>query len=126
MLADNSYKLEKPCNISSIEPGALRGIDVIKLECGDLKVNVDIISSINIFSPGEKVKLVVSASKPQFTERDFCGHGYIVTEKKQAEKYITIISIFGPLVRIESDNSFLSSSKLNIMDHVYVCILKTS
>jgi len=125
LLAGNNYKLEKTCNITSVEPGALRGIDLINLECEDLKVGVDMISSINVFSPGEKVKLVIAKSKPEFGERDFCGHGYVVTEKRQSNKYVTLISIFGPLIRIESENSFLSSNNLSIMDHVYVCLLKS-
>jgi DNA-directed RNA polymerase subunit G len=123
LLSKNSYEYQELCKIDSIEQGAIRGIDVIKLDCGKIKADVDMISQINIFGQNQQVKFIISKNKPEFTENDFCAHGYLVTEKHQ-ENYITIISLFGPLIRIVSNESFCNEYNLNIMDHVYVCILK--
>lgn len=124
MLSKNSYEYQELCKIASIEQGAIRGIDVIKLDCEKIKVDVDMISQINVFASNQQVKFIISKNKPEFTNNDFCAHGYIVTEKQQ-ENYVTIISLFGPLIRIISNESFCKEYNLNIMDHVYVCIIKT-
>ncbi|AWR94446.1 DNA-directed RNA polymerase subunit G [Acidianus brierleyi] len=124
MLSKNSYEYQELCRITSIEQGAIRGIDVIKLDCGKIKIDVDMISQINVFTANQQVKFIISKNKPEFTNNDFCAHGYVVTEKHQ-ESYVTIISLFGPLIRIVSDESFCNKYNISIMDHVYVCIIKT-
>jgi len=124
LLSKNSYEYQELCRITSIEQGAIRGIDVIKLDCGKIKIDVDMISQINVFTANQQVKFIISKNKPEFTNNDFCAHGYVVTEKHQ-ESYVTIISLFGPLIRIVSDESFCNKYNISIMDHVYVCIIKT-
>ncbi|BDC19285.1 DNA-directed RNA polymerase subunit G [Acidianus sp. HS-5] len=121
-----NYEFNEEGIVSSIQKGVLRDLYVVNIKCQDININLDVTSEINIFNNNEKVNVIISRSKPIFTSNDFCGHGYIVTEKvdQNAKTYITIISLFGLLVKIESNSSFLNKYGFNVMDHVYFCILK--
>lgn len=120
------------CEINSIERGSLKNLSMVNMSCNGFNVSFDIIDSINIFSQKEKVKVIISKNRPSYSHDDFCGHGYIVTELKDSSlnngnKYTTIISLYGLLVKIISNKeSFLRTSQLNIMDHVYFCVKKNN
>ncbi|WP_238024716.1 DNA-directed RNA polymerase subunit G [Metallosphaera javensis (ex Hofmann et al. 2022)] len=122
----SSYAFSETCKIDSIKRGELRDLLVISMKCQDTEFNLDMISSLNMFNDGESVNIVLSKERPDFTERDFCAHGYVVTQKKKNEgAYVTIISFFGPLLRISSKDDFLKRAGLNVMDHVYFCVKKS-
>ncbi|MEM0071472.1 MAG: DNA-directed RNA polymerase subunit G [Metallosphaera sp.] len=123
----SNYVFSEICDIVSIKKGELRDLLVISIKCKDIDITLDMISSINMFEQGEKVNLTISKERPEFSERDFCAHGYVVTEKKKKdESYTTIISFFGPLLRISSNESFIEKKGLKIMDHIYFCIKKST
>ncbi len=122
-----NYEFNEEGTISSIQKGVLRDLYVVNIKCQDININLDVTSEINIFNNNEKVNVIISRSKPSFTQNDFCGHGYIVTEKvdQNSKTYATIISLFGLLVKIESNSSFLNKYGFNIMDHIYFCVIKS-
>lgn len=124
-----NYEFNEEGTIGSIQKGVLRDLYVVNIKCQDININLDVTSEINIFNNNEKVNVIISRSKPSFTQNDFCGHGYIVTEKEKVNQnkktYITILSLFGLLVKIESDSSFLNKYGFNIMDHIYFCVIKS-
>ncbi|AWR97246.1 DNA-directed RNA polymerase subunit G [Acidianus sulfidivorans JP7] len=111
--------------VNSIDIGALRDLYVVNIHTEDANITIDVVKQINIFNINEKYQIIISKTKPNFSDNDFCGHGYIVTEKKDKDKYITIVSLYGLIVRIESKESFLNKFGFNIMDHIYFCALKS-
>ncbi|MEM3293350.1 MAG: DNA-directed RNA polymerase subunit G, partial [Metallosphaera sp.] len=75
----SNYVFSEICDIVSIKKGELRDLLVISIKCKDIDITLDMISSINMFEQGEKVNLTISKERPEFSERDFCAHGYVVT-----------------------------------------------
>lgn len=110
------------CKIDSILPGSLRGYSIVKLNCNSLNAEVDIPNEVMIFKNGEEVKLIISRERPEYSNRDFCAHGYIFYEKKDKEDYISLISLYGLLVKITTKEGLISSKKFNMMDHIYFCL----
>ncbi|MGC9104844.1 MAG: DNA-directed RNA polymerase subunit G [Thermoprotei archaeon] len=117
-------EIEKECRIESKTPGSLKGLKLLNLDCGDYKITVDVVEEIDLFNEGDNVTFLVSREKPSFTNRDFCAHGYLFYEKKNGEGFVSLISLYGLLVRIQSSDGIISKGTLNMMDHVYVCIKK--
>ncbi|MEM1622032.1 MAG: DNA-directed RNA polymerase subunit G, partial [Metallosphaera sp.] len=122
----SSYSFSEMCKIDSIKKGELRDLLIVAVRCQDTEFNLDMISSLNMFKDGENVNVILSKERPDFTEKDFCAHGYVVTQKKKGDgTFVTIISFFGPLLRISSKDDFLKRAGLNVMDHVYFCVRKS-
>lgn len=119
--------LELSCNIEKISEGSLKNLYILNLKCeNNFLINIDIPKEINIFQDNEIIKFVISKEKPQYTSNDFCAHGYVVTEKDYGNNNIlTIISLFGLLVRVTSPTGLVKQGKLSVMDHIYLCIKKT-
>lgn len=117
--------LELSCNIEKISEGAFKNLYILNLSCKDnIKINVDMPKEINIFKDNQNVQFILSKNKPQYTKEDFCAHGYVVTEKTNNSEIVTLISLFGLLIRISSLSGLVKSGNFSIMDHVYVCIKK--
>ncbi|BBG24452.1 DNA-directed RNA polymerase subunit G [Sulfuracidifex tepidarius] len=118
--------INEECKVVSVNKTGLKGNLVVELSCDNKKILFDIIESINNFKPDEKVKAIISKNRPEFGAEDFCGHGYIVTQKKNEESLITIISLFGLLIKVIEDknSNFMKKVNLNIMDHIYFCVRK--
>lgn len=114
-----TYNFSQECVVEKVEKGELRDLFVVKMKCGEIVMSLDVVSFINIFKEGGRVKTIISKELPQYSPEDFCAHGHVVTEKKDG--FVTIISFFGPLLRISSKESFLKTANLNVMDHVYFC-----
>ncbi|MFP3259423.1 MAG: DNA-directed RNA polymerase subunit G [Sulfolobus sp.] len=120
-------KLEAECSINSIEAGTLKNLYIVKMNCGVYDVEFDIVDVINIFNKGDKVKLIISKQRPEYSNRDFCAHGYLFYEKKQENnKVLDQISLFGLIVKIYSDQGLIQLKIFNMMDHVYYCVKKLS
>jgi DNA-directed RNA polymerase subunit G len=119
--------LNEQCEITSINKGTLKGILLVEMHCEKHEIIFDIVNDINTFTQKEKVNVVLSKIRPEFGPEDFCGHGYIVTQKKNESGLVTIISIFGLLVKIidKDDNNLVKDTNLNIMDHIYFCVKKS-
>lgn len=129
MMESSTQEINLNCEINSIEKGSLKNLLIVKLSCDNININFDIVENINIFNEKDKVRVIISRAKPSYTNKDFCGHGYIVTELKdttQDGKYNLIISLFGLLVKISNKESLLKTFGLNVMDHVYFCVKKIS
>ncbi|ACP48089.1 DNA-directed RNA polymerase, subunit G (RpoG) [Sulfolobus islandicus Y.N.15.51] len=132
MMESKAQEIILSCEINSIERGSLKNLSIIHMSCNDFNISFDIIDNINIFSQKEKVKAIISKNRLSYTNDDFCGHGYIVTELKDSSsnngnRYTTIISLFGLLVKIISNKeSFLKTHQLNVMDHIYFCVKKNT
>lgn len=127
MLLSEVDSINEECKVISINKTSLKGNLLVELSCeNNKKILFDIIESINNFKPNEKVKVVISKNRPEFEAEDFCGHGYIVTQKRNDEFVTTIISLFGLLIKIIEDknSNFMQKSNLNIMDHIYFCVRK--
>ncbi|AWS00608.1 DNA-directed RNA polymerase subunit G [Metallosphaera hakonensis] len=120
----SNYVFSENCKIDSIRKGELRDLLVATIKGKNLEMILDVISSLNVFNEGEEVRVILSREKPEFTEKDFCAHGYVVTEKKKGDNFVSIISFFGPLLRIVSADGFLQRVGLKSMDHVYFCVRK--
>lgn len=125
-MQNNIYEFSQEGIVTSIENGALRGLYVVKIKTDELTISVDVTNQINIFNLNEKYNIIISKNRPRFTQNDFCGHGYIVTEKRTQENYVTLISLYGLIIRIESKYSFIKKFGFNIMDHVYFCAIKVN
>ncbi|MCG2884070.1 MAG: DNA-directed RNA polymerase subunit G [Sulfolobales archaeon] len=117
-------KIEKQCKVISKVPGSLKGLKLLNLDCGDFTATVDLVQEIDVFDEGNDVAFVVSRDKPNYTPNDFCAHGYLFYEKKSDNAFVSLISLYGLLVKIVSNSGIISSGILNMMDHVYVCIKK--
>lgn len=130
MMEIRSQEINLECEINGIDRGSLKNLLVVKLVCKDFNINFDILENINIFKEKDKVKVFISNTKPSYTKDDFCAHGYVVTELKdgssEQQKFSTIISLFGLLVKIMGKESFLKTYGLNVMDHVYFCVRKSN
>jgi len=118
-------KLETNCKIVSIDRGSLKGLYIVKMNCDNYYVEFDIIDTINIFKQEENVKMIISREKPTFTSNDFCAHGYLFYEKKEGEKVLDQISLYGLMVKIYSNNGLIGDKIFNMMDQVYYCVKKS-
>ncbi|BDB97173.1 hypothetical protein SACC_01900 [Saccharolobus caldissimus] len=128
-MESSTQEINLNCEINGIEKGSLKNLLIVKLSCDNININFDIVENINIFNEKDKVRVIISRTKPSYTNKDFCGHGYIVTELKDTTpdgKYNLIISLFGLLVKISNKESLLKTFGLNVMDHVYFCVKKIS
>ncbi|WP_338600036.1 DNA-directed RNA polymerase subunit G [Sulfolobus tengchongensis] len=131
MMESKAQEIILDCEIKNIEKGSLKNLSIVKMSCNDIDVNFDIIDNINIFKENEKVKMLLSKSKPIYTSNDFCAHGYIVTELKDTSitadaRYTMIISLFGLLVKISNKDSLLRLFQFHVMDHIYFCVKKNT
>ncbi|ARM75886.1 DNA-directed RNA polymerase subunit G [Acidianus manzaensis] len=124
-MQSNTTEFKEDGIVNSIEAGALRDLYIVKINTDNINISLDVTRQINIFNKDEKVTIIISRTRPNFTDNDFCGQGYIVTEKKSDHGYVTIISLYGLIVRIESQQSFINKYGFNIMDHVYFCAIKS-
>lgn len=79
----SSYSFSEMCKIDSIKKGELRDLLIVAVRCQDTEFNLDMISSLNMFKDGENVNVILSKERPDFTEKDFCAHGYVVTQKRR-------------------------------------------
>jgi len=78
-----TYNFSQECTVERIEKGELRDLLVVKIKCGEITMNLDVVSSINIFKEGGKVRTIISQQPPEYSPDDFCAHGYVVTEKRR-------------------------------------------
>lgn len=122
-----AYEIDKQCVVTDKVPGSLKDLKVLTLDCQDLKLNLDIVKEIDIFNVNDKVRLIISREKPEYTSNDFCAHGYIFYEKRQDNdsKYVSLISLYGLIVKIISDEGLIKKGTLNMMDHVYLCLRRS-
>ncbi|BAB65302.1 DNA-directed RNA polymerase subunit G [Sulfurisphaera tokodaii] len=118
-------KVETTCKITSIDKGSLKGLIIIKMDCGIYQVEFDILESINIFKQEENVSMIISREKPVYTSNDFCAHGYLFYEKPEGNKILDQISLFGLIVKIYSEKGLIGNSLFKMMDHVYFCVKKS-
>lgn len=118
-------KMQEDCKILSIDKGSLKGLNIVKMECGNYHVEFDIIDTINIFNVDEKVTLLISRNKPNYSSSDFCAHGYIFYEKPENNMILSQISLYGLIVKIYSEKGLINSKIFNMMDHLYFCVKKT-
>ena len=118
-------KVETNCKILSIDRGTLKGLYIVKMNCEKYYVEFDIVDTINIFNSEDNVKMIISRDKPSYTSKDFCAHGYLFYEKKEGDRILDQISLYGLIVKIYSDNGLINSKIFNMMDHVYFCVRKS-
>ncbi|AHC51050.1 DNA-directed RNA polymerase subunit G [Sulfolobus acidocaldarius SUSAZ] len=118
--------MQGTCKISSIEKGALKNLYVVKMYCNnDLKIEFDITKELSIFSKDEEVTFIISREKPEYSEKDFCAHGYLFLERQQDDgSFIDEISLYGLIVKILSKNGLINSKLFKMMDHIYYCVKK--
>jgi len=115
--------------ISKIERSKIPKVFIITIDCGDVKVNMDLVKDLMIFREGETVELTLSREKPQYQEgRDLVIWGYIMSKKKQLLKepqpkmiHKLLVSLWGFLLVIETENEDLCNA-FSIMDKVYLKI----
>ncbi|MEM0374543.1 MAG: DNA-directed RNA polymerase subunit G [Sulfolobaceae archaeon] len=115
-------KISEECKINSIIAGSLRGYSIVKISCNNLNAEVDIPDELLIFKENENIKFLVVKDKPQYTNKDFCAHGYLFYERKDKDEYISLISLYGLIVKITTKEGLIASKKFNMMDHVYLCL----
>ncbi len=120
-----AYEIDRECVVTGKIDGSLKGLKILTLNCQDLSLNLDIVKEIDIFDINEKVRLIISRNKPEYTSNDFCAHGYLFYEKMQQDNvYVSLISIYGLIAKITSNEGIIRKGILNMMDHVYLCIRK--
>ncbi len=118
--------------VKSIERSIIPTVVIIQIDCGDVKVKMDLVRKLLVFDEGDKVRIIVSRSKPDYQEgKDFVAWGYVMSKKKERrvtngtrkDIYKLLISLWGYLVILESENNELLNV-FNNMDKVYVKISK--
>jgi DNA-directed RNA polymerase subunit G len=113
--------LKFECIVKEIEKLRLPGMYRVKAGCDSTTVTVETYEKIMMVQPGWKLIVEVTDSKDDCMKHDFCGQGYVVSNKKVEEKYRVVISLHGPLIVVYSDKR-LRESIFNTMSKVYVGI----
>ena len=119
-------KVTFSCKIDKIEQGSLKNLLILKMQCGDVIIETDMVEELNLFKEGDSVRVEISREKPTYTEKDFCAHGYLFYERPQEDGTILDqISLFGLIVKISFKNGgLIKDNVFKMMDHVYYCIKK--
>ena len=118
------------CKVEKIEPSKIRKIILATLKCGNLTVSLDLVKDLLIFSEGDKVEVLLTKERPEFTEEDLVIWGYVMTKKRKPVdkgkegRFINklLISLWGYLLVLESAKDILDA--FSIMDKVYLKISK--
>ncbi len=118
--------------VKSIEKSSIPTVVIIQIDCGDVKIKMDLVRKLLVFDEGDKVKVVISKSRPDYREgEDFVAWGYVMSKKKERKVingmrkdiYKLLISLWGYLVVLESESDELLNA-FNYMDKVYMKISK--
>ncbi len=119
------------CKVVKIEPSKIRKVVLTTMECGGLKVTMDLVKELLIFSEGDKIEFLLSRDRPEFEEgKDLVIWGYVMTKKrKPIDKgkeggFLNklLVSLWGYLLVLESTKEILDS--FSVMDKVYLKISK--
>lgn len=119
------------CKVVKIEPSKIRKVVLTTMECGGLKVTMDLVKELLIFSEGDEIEFLLSRDKPEFEEgKDLVIWGYVMTKKrKPIDKgkeggFLNklLVSLWGYLLVLESTKEILDS--FSVMDKVYLKISK--
>ncbi len=103
--------------VEAVEPGRLKGQNIVTVKAGDYTVKFDAIEGLMSFVKGERLSITFSETKPEnLDDYHFCGHGYLVSPESEVGK--TIFSIWGII--------FVVEPPLGLKDGVkyYLCIRK--
>lgn len=114
--------------VTKIEPSKIPRVSLITIDCGDLKVKLDLVKELITFGEGDKVSVTISREKPNFTEgKDLVIWGYVMGKKKKVPSepgkepvHKLLISLWGYLLILESSKNILDS--FAVMDKVYMKI----
>ncbi len=113
--------------VTKIEPSKIPRVSLITIDCGDLKVKLDLVKELITFDEGDKVSVTISREKPDFTEgKDLVVWGYVMGKKKVPSEpskepvHKLLISLWGYLLVLESSKNILDS--FAVMDKVYMKI----
>lgn len=118
--------------VKSIKKSLIPTAVIIEIDCGDIKVKMDLVRKLLVFDEGDKVRVIVGRDKPKYNEgKDFVAWGYVVSKKREKNvvngeiKYVSklLISLWGYLVILESESNDLLKT-FNHMDKAYVKIGK--
>ncbi|BBD71981.1 hypothetical protein HS1genome_0370 [Sulfodiicoccus acidiphilus] len=104
------------------KPGQIPGAWIARVESQGTTVELDVLREFDLFREGSKVVVELSKSRPDFSAEDFCAHGYLFSEKENNGKRVTLLSLYGLIVRFTTDDGLISSGKFSMMDHVYLCV----
>jgi len=119
------------CKVVKIEPSKIRKVVLTTMECGGLKVTMDLVKELLIFSEGDEIEFLLSRDRPEFEEgKDLVIWGYVMTKKrKPIDKgkeggFLNklLVSLWGYLLVLESTKEILDS--FSVMDKVYLKISK--
>ncbi|BCU67386.1 hypothetical protein HS7_08230 [Sulfolobales archaeon HS-7] len=95
---------------------------MIEVEGDGIAFSVDMVKELVSLTKGQEVIVSLTKSKPEFTERDFCARGYVFHERNVNGRFVTLISLFGLLVKVNSSEGLLQKGVFAMLDHVYLCI----
>ncbi len=102
--------------VSSLEPGKLRGQEIVRAESRRYRVSFDYVGGVFQVGVGDKIVLEFHESKPKNMSKYLvCGHGYLVS--KPEDPY-TLFSVWGIIFRIEPRIELEPGKKY------YLCIRK--
>jgi len=109
--------------VKSIENSKLPGVVLITIDLKDVIVSFDILKELVSFREGDKVKISLSKTRPEFEEgKDIVMWGYVMSRKKVMEKgkelNRLLISLWGYLLIVESFRKELFKS-FKVMDRLY-------
>ena len=119
------------CKVVKIEPSKIRKVVLTTMECSGLKVTMDLVKELLIFSEGDEIEFLLSRDRPEFEEgKDLVIWGYVMTKKrKPIDKgkeggFLNklLVSLWGYLLVLESTKEILDS--FSVMDKVYLKISK--
>jgi len=115
--------------VSKVERSKIPKVFLLHIDCGSVKVSMDLVKDLLIFREGETVELTLSRERPQYQEgKDLVVWGYVMSKKKQLLRepqpriaYKLLVSLWGFLLVMESENEALCNA-FSIMDKVYLKI----
>ncbi len=106
--------------VEELEKSKLPNVYIAHIKCSDgSKITLDIHKKVMIFDRGDRLKITIATHMPKYEEgRDFLARGYVFNKKTSDSVKKLLISLWGFLVVIETQNEEIYN-KFDYMDEVY-------
>ncbi len=108
--------------VKKVEKSIIPKVYILTVDCEEAVLKLDLVKDLLIFDEGDRVNIVISREKPQFSEgKDLVIWGYVLSKKKtlSGEKpNKLLISLWGYLLIIETKRDDIIDS-FDYLDKVY-------
>jgi len=122
-MQSSSQGLEFRGKVKSVREGSIPGIVVVDFqpEAKSAFISFDVPTQLNSFRSDQELLISITRERPSFGERDYCCRGYLFSEKRKEQGFLTLISSFGLLIWVRTEEGLLNTGVFQIMDQVYFC-----